>query len=126
LAPHALALQHWTEAPWQDPEARTGLAACGDAGCMLLTPLYNDPAFEGYRGEIIKTWGEARYAPAADLLIELLKKYCATFRGKAAINGNIISEANGAMEALKMFKLDSHAKAIFTDAVQLMSINGGI
>ena len=72
LTPYVVAAQEWKT---DDSEARAALAACGDAGGALLEPIFKDPALEGHRVEIMETWGAARYKPAVDLLIELLKKY---------------------------------------------------
>jgi hypothetical protein len=76
LTPYVVAHQYWSGGT----EARTALAACGDAGGALLVPLFKVPSYEIYRSEITAAWGEARYKPAVDLLIDELIK-CESFLG---------------------------------------------
>ena len=57
------------------PEARTGLVQCGKVAGDRLKEVFDDPAYEKLRQDIILVWRDMNYVDALPLLIDLLKRH---------------------------------------------------
>lgn len=123
LLPYYLKGQSWDN----KREARAGIVSCGIIAGERLVAVFNDPARENHRQDIILLWRDVNYTEVAPLLIKLLVEHDKFWARQELTNGwwnagagseltqrrrNIYGEVYYAVSALRSFNDPRSREAI--------------